>query len=162
MRCVVSNPSKPLLSLDMILGAKDQVTKDLDAPEWGGVLRVRQLSAFEGMNLGKVLAQTKQGSNMKILQACAINEEGQLLFKNEQQMQQFAQKNLKVVNRLAEEAAVFIGIAVQPPKRADELVEELKKIYYSEDGQPNEFATAKDLMDAAEAFVRPEESVKNA
>lgn len=53
-----------LLTRDAVLAAKDFTTKDVDVPEWGGMLRVRGLSGRERSALEKMFGLGKETGNV--------------------------------------------------------------------------------------------------
>src|SRR5688572_21354021 len=73
---------KKLLSALDILDANDVKTEDVDVPEWGGVVRLRSLSADEMSEFIDKYGKDKNKGEavVKALQLSAIGEDGQNLF----------------------------------------------------------------------------------
>lgn len=152
----------PLLTLDQIYGSSDLETLDVFVPEWQGTIRFRQLSATEGMQLGKAIEGAKQGSNLKILQFCCVTPDGTKLFHDPRLIEKLAAKNLKVVNRLANEASVFLGLSLTPPATAKQLLMEIKSKVLEVDGSVSPGFSVQDVLTMCEEFVKEDPGVKNA
>jgi len=76
------------LSRDAILAARDFKTEEVEVPEWGGTVLVRELSAadFDSVGFpmvkedGKIDARGARGMNVKIVSLSVIDAEGNQLF----------------------------------------------------------------------------------
>ena len=76
------------LSHDEILAAQDFKTEEVEVPEWGGVVLVRELSAldFDAVGFpmvkedGTINAKGARGMGVKIASLSIIDEEGNRLF----------------------------------------------------------------------------------
>lgn len=73
-----------LLTKDQILAANDQLTKDVEVPEWGGVVRIRTMSASER---DKWESETYADGKVNTLDfrarfcaLCIVDEQGARLF----------------------------------------------------------------------------------
>jgi len=78
-----------LLSTDQILGADDLATEDVSVPEWGGEVRIKTLTGkqrdkFESsmvrINKAGKPEQNIENVRARLIQLCAINDEGLPLF----------------------------------------------------------------------------------
>lgn len=118
------------LSGQQLLEAKDVVIEEVDVPEWGGVIRIKVMSAAELDSYEKSLVEIKsfkeQKPNItnrraKLLVRCICDEEGRRLF-NDAQTDDLGRKNGLILERLHK-------VAQRLNKIDDESVEELKKNY---------------------------------
>lgn len=111
-----------LLSRDQILGASDIQTEDIEAPEWGGTVRVRGLTAkqrdeYESslvVTEGKGKSQT-QRINMRNARArlavmAVIDEDGNPLFADSDVFV-LGEKSGAVIDRIFEAASRLSGIS---------------------------------------------------
>ncbi len=79
----MTQPNGSYLTRKDILAAKDLAYADVDTPEWGGVTRVRELSAQEALELGNA---TQAGGGvspddfMKIAALVIVDSEGKPCF----------------------------------------------------------------------------------
>jgi hypothetical protein len=76
------------LTREAIIGATDIETIDVPVPEWGGVIRLRAMTALERENYEMMLGQTRErnGGLLNNVRAslvawCAIDGDGRKLFK---------------------------------------------------------------------------------
>ena len=77
-----------LLSKDAILLAQDRPTLDVDVPEWGGTVRVREMSGnqraeYEQLTLKRDQADadaTADNIRAIVVAACAVDDAGEPLF----------------------------------------------------------------------------------
>ena len=51
---------KKILTKDDILSAKDLVVREIEIPEWGGTVRVSQITAAQRLNLQMMILDDKQ------------------------------------------------------------------------------------------------------
>lgn len=73
------------LSRDQIISANDARTESVEVPEWGGTVRVKEMSAsardaFEQSLLGKDRKPSLSDARAKLAAACICDENGDLLF----------------------------------------------------------------------------------
>lgn len=74
-----------LLTKAEILAASDLPTKDVDCPEWGGVVRVRTLTAherdlWETRNSGKTDEPGSMNIRASLVALCCVDEDGKQMF----------------------------------------------------------------------------------
>lgn len=131
-----------LLSRNQILEAKDIKTKDIEVPEWGGTIRIKQLSAKEYnditmnmVNIRKMAAKqlsSKKNSdenledainelaikNQKILLLIKsiVDENMKPLF-SEADMELLYQKNTNVIDRIIAEIEEFNANSIEETKK---------------------------------------------
>jgi len=75
------------LTREAIIGAQDIETIDVSVPEWGGVIRLRAMTALERENYEMMLGQTRDRNaglinnvRASLVAWCAIDGEGRKLF----------------------------------------------------------------------------------
>lgn len=73
------------LSRDQIILADDSRTEDVSVPEWGGTVRVKEMTAsardaFEQSLLGKDRKPSLADARAKLAASCICDEKGDLLF----------------------------------------------------------------------------------
>lgn len=131
-----------LLNRNQILEAKDIKTKDIEVPEWGGTIRIKQLSAKEyndiTMNMvnirkmaAKQLSSRKNANenledainelaikNQKILLLIKsiVDENMKPLF-TEADMELLYQKNANVIDRIIAEIEEFNSVSTEDAKK---------------------------------------------
>lgn len=129
-----------LLTREQILEAKDIQTKEIDVPEWGGKLRIKQLSAKEYsditmnmVNIKKIAAKqiSKKNAddvedainenaikNQKILLIIKsiVDENMKPLF-TEADMELLYQKNTNVIDRVISEIEQFNTVSTEHAKK---------------------------------------------
>ena len=96
------------LGRDSILNAADIKYEDVDTPEWGGITRVRMLTAldrsglefwcYKNMNSEKVIEL-----HPRVCIACIVDESGNRIFQDDD-LEALMQKNGTVLRRVAEAA----------------------------------------------------------
>lgn len=104
------------LSRDEILQLADRRTEEVDVPEWGCSVRVRELSAadrdeLEAMMVKKVnskIIPDTSNQRAKVVVLAVVDENGERLF-SVQDVPAIAQKNGRAINRIYE-AAVRLGL----------------------------------------------------
>lgn len=110
-----------------ILAAPDITTEDVEVPEWGGVVRVRGLTAsqrdeFEGNSLqgkGKNTSVNFVNMRARLVALCIVDEQGRPLF-SERDIHDLGAKSAGAMDRLFDAATRLSGIG-------DHDVEELTK-----------------------------------
>jgi hypothetical protein len=75
------------LTRDAILAVHDLEFDDLSVPEWGGVIRIRTMTAAEREEYEQELAEQQKAGSLEnvrasLVAACAVDAEGNRLFKS--------------------------------------------------------------------------------
>lgn len=109
-----------VLNKQAILQTKDSVLERVSVPEWNGEVCIRSITAAERGLIEAAAATYKESKGkdasfartftVKILAMALCDEEGKRLFADDE-ISQLAQKNAKVVARLAEIAQRLSGFA---------------------------------------------------
>lgn len=80
-------PGRKVLTKAQILGAKDITIKDVEVPEWGGVVRLRSLDGDEAIEYVQGFkdktAEQKEQMAVRIVTMCAIDDKGERLFEKD-------------------------------------------------------------------------------
>jgi len=115
-----------MLTKENILGANDLLIRDVDVPEWRGVVQLRSLPGTERDLFENTVQKRKVGANLELkglkvllLSLTIIDGEGKLMF-SESDLDKLNSKSAKVINKLFEVATEMNGIG-------EEAVEELRK-----------------------------------
>lgn len=106
-----------LLNKEQILKAEDLPFRDVEVPEWGGTVRIRTMSAMEGMEFWKILdAAGKAGGGAaeqhlreRTLIMTIVDESGKRVFA-EEDLDALRGKYPAVLNRLFAVSAELNGI----------------------------------------------------
>lgn len=74
-----------MLTRDQILNADDRKTIEIDIPEWGGSVRIAELSGFTRDKFEESIVNANGGTNMnniraKLVAASVVDEKGDPLF----------------------------------------------------------------------------------
>jgi hypothetical protein len=104
-----------ILSAQDILEMDDVRTVDVDVPEWGGVVRLRSLTAEEMTEFVDQSGRDKGESTVKLLVLCSIDESGQRLFTSSH-MALLKKKNLRAFMRVQTEALKLNGLDEESQK----------------------------------------------
>ena len=113
-----------LLGRDAILGAPDLATYDVDVPEWGGVVRVRMLTARERDAFEASCMKTKRDGSSefnpvnvraKLVALCLVDAQGQRLF-GEDDISALGRKSAKALSRIFTEASKLNGLTADDVK----------------------------------------------
>lgn len=110
--------SQPLLSASAIFGAVDLKEEIVDVPEWGGSIRLVQMTAAESMQLTRDM-DTKEGADAGIflmLVYSARNENGERVFTNDD-IDRLRHKNFNVLDKL-QRVALRLNKKDEPAKEA--------------------------------------------
>jgi len=96
------------LSRDAILGADDLTFADVLVPEWGGVIRLRTMTAAEWEDYETKLADAKKSGELaniraSLVAACAVDADGNRLF-TEGDVDALGRKSKTALVRLFDEA----------------------------------------------------------
>jgi hypothetical protein len=94
-----------VLDLESILAADDLQTAYVEVPEWKGTVKIRQLSADESLKFFETNKdpQHQKTSNLRLVMASAIKEDGSLLF-TQDQFNNLAKKSMRAINRISDAA----------------------------------------------------------
>lgn len=101
-----------VLSKDALLAVQDCLTKEVEVPEWGGSVKLRQLSALDSDEYVKRLTAKKENvttayQSCELLSLAIVDEEGNRLFVTEADKQALSKKNFAVLTRLVKEVNEF-------------------------------------------------------
>ena len=98
------------LNRDQIFEAEDTVFLEVDAPEWGGTVRVKSLEVGELLRLAKVMEPVVRTGVfppavlMDIVKTTAVDDFGEMLFTEQSHLDQLMKRNAAVVLRVARRA----------------------------------------------------------
>ena len=116
-----------LLSKENILAAKDIQTIDVEVPEWGGTVRVSEISAGDRCRLQAMIfgdddkpKSAEEISEIMTIRLCAmacVDENGEKIFSMDD-VAALAKKSSKAINRIFDAADKLNGISV----RAEEQI----------------------------------------
>lgn len=107
------------LSKDDILKADDLPTRDVDVPEWGGIVRVRAMSgserdAYDASRMTKgpdgKYTLSFRDARANLVARCVIGDDGALLF-NTADVARLGAKSSTALQRVADVAAELSGLA---------------------------------------------------
>jgi len=106
-----------LLSFDQIVGKDDISHTDVEVPEWGGSVRLQQLTsgqrdAWESKFVVNKDKPERYLNNLRadLVARCLVDEDGKRLFPDAK-VPKLAEKNPVVINRLFEEARKLNGLS---------------------------------------------------
>lgn len=110
-------------SVEDILGAEDRAYVDVEVPEWGGKVRLMEMtgddadafSTFSRNNAGDL-----SGVRARLVGLCLVNESGKRLFSDDAIERKLGKKSGKVLGRLFQEAAELNGMT---PEAREEMKE---------------------------------------
>lgn len=116
-----------LLGRDQILNAEDVSFEDVDVPEWGGVVRIRALTArerdaFEALIVrveGKEIIRDRSNASAKLLAMTAIDEEGNLIF-SQADVTALGNKSAEAMQRAVKVAMRLSGLSEEAAAEATE------------------------------------------
>jgi len=114
------------LSAEDIFNADDRPTEVVKVPEWNGEVRIRTLSGLERDKWEESMVQTRKGNRelnlknarAKLVQMCAVDEDGNQLFKGDIALVKLGNKSSLALTRVFEACQKLNGMT-------DEDVEEL-------------------------------------
>ena len=98
-----------LLSRDQILQAQDLRSEEVSVPEWGGVIRVRELAAGERERIAGFVTAHDGRSREIMVALTAIDGDGNQLFSLDD-IEELAKKGEAAIQRVAEVASRLSGI----------------------------------------------------
>lgn len=116
---------KNILTKDSILATVDLPVKEIDVPEWGGVVYIRGLNAEERDSFEEVLfvgdgkdrKLNLKNIRARLLSMTLCDEKGNLLFKPEDVIA-LGKKSAKILNGLFTEAQTLSALGEQDIKDA--------------------------------------------
>lgn len=117
-------PGKFLTAAD-ILSAPDMEVRDVAVPEWGGVVRISTMTAqardrFELQSLPAAQGgDTDANFRARLIAACAVDEDGGLLFTADQ-VAALGAKSARAADRLYAVAARLNGLTAEDEKALSE------------------------------------------
>lgn len=104
-----------LLNRDDILAQDNLNTEDVSVPEWGGEVRVREMTASDRDTFEARFANTEGKANMNNVRAelvskCVVDEEGNRLFTKED-MKKLADKSASAMDRIFQKTLELSGMS---------------------------------------------------
>ncbi|AZM54168.1 hypothetical protein DMA15_17645 [Streptomyces sp. WAC 01529] len=115
------------LSAEQILGADDLAYEDVEVPEWGGTVRVREMPGterdkFESQFIGKdgvgVRAEGMEGFRARLAAATIVDEHGKQMFRSAAETKRLGEKNANALQRVCD-------VAMRLSKMSEDDVTEL-------------------------------------
>lgn len=100
---------KKFLSAAEILAAQDMQVVEVEVPEWGGVVRLRPMTAEEGLKLG-TSGGDKRHSAVKVVVMTAVDADGKQLF-TESDLEKLQGKSLSALMKIQKRALEINGLA---------------------------------------------------
>lgn len=101
------------LSAEEILGADDLAYEDVEVPEWGGTVRVREMpgterdkfeSQFVGKDGASVRAEGLEGFRARLAAASIVDENGRQLFRSPAEVKRLGEKSARALQRVCDTA----------------------------------------------------------
>ena len=101
------------LSAEQILGADDLAFEDVKVPEWGGVVRVRELpgterdkfeSQFVGTDGASVRTEGLEGFRARLAAATIVDDNGKQLFRSVAEVKRLGEKSASALQRVCDVA----------------------------------------------------------
>ncbi|MFC8124651.1 hypothetical protein [Streptomyces sp. NPDC057302] len=115
------------LSAEQILGANDLVYEDVEVPEWGGTVRVREMPGterdkFEAQFIGKDGASVRMegldGFRARLAAATIVDEHGKQVFRSAAEAKRLGEKSATALQRVCD-------VAMRLSKMSEDDVKEL-------------------------------------
>lgn len=115
------------LSAEQILNSNDLAYEDVDVPEWGGTVRVREMpgterdkfeSQFVGKDGASVRAEGLEGFRARLAAATIVDETGRQLFRSPAEVKRLGEKSARALQRVCD-------VATRLSKMTEEDVKEL-------------------------------------
>lgn len=115
------------LSAEQILDADDLAFEDVEVPEWGGTVRVREMpgterdkfeSQFVGKDGASVRAEGLEGFRARLAAATIVDENGKQLFRSVAETKRLGEKSARALQRVCD-------VATRLSKMTEEDVKEL-------------------------------------
>ncbi|GGV13565.1 hypothetical protein [Streptomyces spectabilis] len=101
------------LSAEQILGADDLAYEDVEVPEWGGTVRVREMpgterdkfeSHFVGKDGASVRMEGLEGFRARLAAATIVDEHGKQMFRSAAEVKRLGEKNAAALQRVCDAA----------------------------------------------------------
>jgi len=101
------------LSAEQILGAVDLAHEDVDVPEWGGTVRVREMpgterdkfeSQFVGKDGASIRSEGLEGFRARLAAASIVDADGKQLFRSPAEVKRLGEKSARALQRVCEAA----------------------------------------------------------
>jgi hypothetical protein len=104
-----------ILSADEILAADDLLCRDVDVPEWGGVVRVRTMTGTERDRFEASTYNEGRGMNIADLRArlcalCIVGDDGKTRLFTDHQVEALGKKSASALNRVFDVARSLNGL----------------------------------------------------
>jgi hypothetical protein len=115
------------LSAEQILDADDLAFEDVDVPEWGGTVRVREMpgterdkfeSQFVGKDGASIRAEGLEGFRARLAAATIVDENGKQLFRSSAETKRLGEKSARALQRVCD-------VATKLSKMSEEDIKEL-------------------------------------
>jgi hypothetical protein len=115
------------LTKSLILQALDLPTKDIEVPEWGGVVRVRSLTGAERDEFETTMVTEKGESRIdkmlniraRFCQLVMVGEDNVTPLFSKDEVDALSRKSAKVLNRIFDEARVLSGFTEKDVKELE-------------------------------------------
>ncbi|MFI7014153.1 hypothetical protein [Streptomyces sp. NPDC050164] len=106
-------PMTTYLSAEQILGADDLSYENVKVPEWGGIVRVREMpgterdkfeSQFVGQDGASIRAEGLEGFRARLAAATIVDENGKQLFRSAAEVKRLGEKSATALQRVCDVA----------------------------------------------------------
>ncbi|MET8824795.1 hypothetical protein ABZX40_17995 [Streptomyces sp. NPDC004610] len=113
------------LSAEQILNVDDLKYEDVAVPEWGGTVRVRELtgtdrdkfeSAFVGKDGKSVRAEGLEGYRARLAAASIVDQNGKVLFRSAAEAKRLGEKSAAALQRVCDAATRLSEITEEDVK----------------------------------------------
>jgi hypothetical protein len=98
-----------ILSIRDIAQAQDIKTKDVEVPEWGGVVRLRSMTAEEAVDFLASVKNNRAENVPQIIKRCAINEDGTKMINSDEDLAVLKGKSMSAMVKVGQAALVLNG-----------------------------------------------------
>jgi hypothetical protein len=106
------------LSADQILGAEDLGYEDVAVPEWGGTVRVRELTGTERDKMeasmagasGRPSPEKLAGFRARLAAAALVDADGKRLFRSDAETRRLGEKSATALQRVCDVAMRLSGL----------------------------------------------------
>ena len=101
------------LSAEQILDSNDLAYEDVEVPEWGGTVRVREMpgterdkfeSQFVGKDGASIRAEGLEGFRARLAAATIVDEHGKQLFRSPAETKRLGEKSARALQRVCDAA----------------------------------------------------------